>query len=290
VKVLNDNKKQKTPNKKPQKNCKISSVPHICEICNKGYKYNSGLSRHKSKSHNIPTISEQSSGNIFEALGDTQKNNMSEQLNDPQIKDMILDVMQQNKIMYEQLLELSKEKQYNQTIFKNCGNKQMTINVFLNEECKNAINLTDFMSQIHVNLEDLMYTKDNGYVQGLGNIFIKHLQHMKPTERPIHCSDTSKLHFYVKDDNMWNQDNNHVKIDKSIQDISLKQIQSLKLWEQDNPNYLQNDKLLQEWHTLVQNIMCSSSGSEGIENHELIKKQIGTESEINDSLLKNDEG
>ncbi len=112
---------------------------------------------------------------------------------------------------------------------------------------------------------------------------------MTPTERPIHCSDTKKLQFYVKDEDMWNEDDEHEKIDKSIHDISMKQIQSLRLWEQENPNYLENEKLRQEWHALVQNIMCASGGQDGMNNKKIIKKNLGTESAITPNLLKDKE-
>ena len=296
-------KKWKNDNNDNKKNPKNSlgendnlSRPYICFQCNKSYKYMSGLSRHKNKCKGHITFKKLKKNHIIEdddennVINNIKNSNITEEnMNDPNIKDMILGVVQQNKMMYEQLLELSKEKQYNQTIYKNCGNKQMTINVFLNEECKDAINLTDFMNQIQINIEDLIYTKDNGYAKGLSNIFIKHLQQMTPTERPIHCSDTKKLQFYVKDEDMWNEDDEHEKIDKSIHDISMKQIQSLRLWEQENPNYLENEKLRQEWHALVQNIMCASGGQDGMNNKKIIKKNLGTESAITPNLLKDKE-
>ena len=94
-----------------------------------------------------------------------------------------------------------------QTVYNNCNNQNnMTINVFLNEQCKDALNLTDFVQNIKVTLEDLQYTKDNGFVDGVTNIITKQLQDLKPTERPIHCSDKKRLQFYVKDDDKWEKD------------------------------------------------------------------------------------
>ena len=112
------------------------------------------------------------------------------------------------------LVELSKEKKV--INYQNCNNKKMTINVFLNEQCKDAMNLTDFVENVRVSLQDLNYTKKNGYIDGISNIFVKHLQDMKPTERPIHCSDKKRMQFYVKDANVWEKDKSHEKIDKSI--------------------------------------------------------------------------
>ena len=95
----------------------------------------------------------------------------------------------------EKVIELSKDRQV--INYQNCGNKKMTINVFLNQECKNAMNLTDFVENVKVSLEDLNYTKEHGYIKGISNIFVKHLNDLDPKERPIHCSDKKRLQFYV---------------------------------------------------------------------------------------------
>ena len=109
----------------------------------------------------------------------------------------------------------------------NTYNNKMSINVYLNEHCKDAMNLTDFVDKLKVSLEDLMYTKDHGYVKGISNIFVKQLQDMKPTERPIHCSDKKRMQFYVKEENKWEKDDEHAKLDKSIADVTLKQIKKI---------------------------------------------------------------
>ena len=116
----------------------------------------------------------------------------------------------------------------------------MNINIYLNEHCKNAMNLTDFVENVKVSLEDLLYTKNHGYVKGISNIFVKQLKDMEPTQRPIHCSDKKRLQFYVKDDNKWEKDNSNEKIDKSIDKITKKQILAIKLWEKEHPNYLED--------------------------------------------------
>ena len=77
-------------------------------------------------------------------------------------------------------------------------NQQFNVNIFLNEECKNAMNLGDFMGNIMITMDDLKYTKDNGFVIGISNIFKRHLGVLAPTERPIHCSDKEKMHFMLK--------------------------------------------------------------------------------------------
>ena len=160
----------------------------------------------------------------------------------------------------------------------------MTINVFLNEQCKNAMNLTDFVENVKVSLDDLQYTRVHGYVKGISNIFAKNLQDLDPTERPIHCSDKKRLQFYIKEENKWEKDMNNEKIDKTIESVTVKQIKQLKEWEKDHPNYLTNDKLLNEWHTMIQQIM-GGGNNEIDKNKEQIKKSLGNQIEIKDAMV-----
>ena len=166
----------------------------------------------------------------------------------------------------------------NITYFKNylfnITNNKMSINIYLNEYCKDAMNLTDFLNTINISLDDLLYTKNHGYVKGIGKIFEKQLLDLKPTQRPIHCSDKKRMHFYVKDENTWEKDNDHNKIDKSIQCITMKQIKKIKEWEFKNPHYLTNEKLLMEWHIMVRAIMGGSQDGELYKNKLKIKKNL----------------
>ena len=195
-------------------------------------------------------------------------------------------VLQQNNKLMAKLVELSKEKTViNYQNYQNCNNKKMTINVFLNEQCKNAMNLTDFVENVKVSLADLKYTTQHGYIKGISNIFVKNLKNLDPTERPIHCSDRKRLQFYVKDENKWEKDSNHEKIDKSIQNIAIRQIKQVKKWERDHPNYLTDDKLLIEWHTMIQQIMGGGEDTERGRNNEQIKKSLGTTIELKDAMV-----
>ncbi len=134
----------------------------------------------------------------------------------------------------------------------------MTINVFLNEECKNAMNLTDFVDQFKVSLEDLKYTRDNGFAQGITNIFNNHLKDMDPTTRPIHCSDSKRLQFYVKDENEWVKDSDGTQLDSTINKIKIKQANSLTEWELEHPGFIKDPKLTDEWCSMMAKIAPES--------------------------------
>ena len=136
-----------------------------------------------------------------------------------------------------------------QTIYNDCHNNKMTINLFLNEECKNAMNLKDFVNNLKISIEDLKYSSTNGFVDGVTNIFTKQLKDMDPTERPIHCSDKKRLQFYVKDNNKWKKDEDGKKMDETITTIKLKQTTKLEngknyiLIIEMIPCYLMNGKI-----------------------------------------------
>ena len=102
--------------------------------------------------------------------------------------------------------------------------QSVQINLFLNQECRNAMNFQDFIDSLSLSIEDLQYTSDHGYAKGITNIFVKNLKDLNPVDRPIHCSNENKLEFYVKDENKWEHDRNNSKLDKGIDTISHKQI------------------------------------------------------------------
>jgi len=251
-----------------------SSKPSYKCACGKEYKYNSGLSKHKKKCKlKMGAEKELVYQQLPTESSDGEKITM----------EMFNKVVQQNNTLMEKLVEISKDRQV--INYQNCNNKKMTINVFLNEQCKNAMNLTDFVDNVKVSLEDLKYTRDHGYVKGISNIFVKNLQDMDPQERPIHCSDKKRLQFYVKEENKWEKDMNNEKIDKTIENVTMKQIRQLKEWENEHPNYLQNDKLLNEWHTMIQHIMGGGAVSETTKNKDQIKKSLSNQIEIKDAMV-----
>ena len=244
-------------------NLKSSKISFNCD-CGKKYKYNSGLCKHKKKC--ISPKDSQPPTNNDSAL----------------TVDMFNKVVQQNNTLMEKLVEMSRERKI--INYQNCNNKKMTINVFLNEQCKNAMNLTDFVENVKVSLDDLQYTKEHGYVKGISNIFVKNLQDLDPMKRPIHCTDRKRLQFYIKEENKWGKDKNNEKIDKTIDSVTVRQIKQLKLWETEHPNYLQHDTLLHEWHTMIQQIM-GGTDSEINKNKEQIKKSLGNQIEIKDAMV-----
>jgi len=250
-----------------------SVLNYICVNCDKIYKFKSGLSRHRRKC-------------IYphdKVCGKKVANNYVE--NVPHGRDALMDKILERMAGQEELLGklIAQQGELIPKIGSNNNNK-ISINIFLNEQCKDAMNLTDFLEQVNVSLTDLEYTNEHGYVKGITNILSKHLTDMKVTERPIHCSDKKRLQFYVKDDDAWGKDKQHNKIDKTIKYLEKKQILQLKEWEKQHPDYLDNDALNKEWHLMIYNMMGGPPQNSEEKNKRLIKESISKNILVKDSI------
>jgi len=272
-------RKHKKPQKQPKK---TPSVDLVCIFCKKQYKYKSGLSRHKKKCKNDPD-------NFVEKMVTLPSSYHPETENDENEEEFTLKdiLMQQLKQQNDTIELLKKSIDTNSKMMPKIGNNNnntISINVFLNKECKNAMNLTDFINQLHISLEDLNYSKNNGFIEGVTNIFTKQLQDLKPTERPIHCSDRKRLQFYVKDDDKWSKDNNNVKLDSTINKIKMKQTCKLTDWEKLHPNYQNDPKLLNEWQLIIASMTEDPSNPQPDKIKTALKRNIANHIPLKDAM------
>ena len=246
TKKHNDNKMIKYDNKNM----------HIC-CCGKSYKYQSGISRHKKK---CPSI-------VVKPAKDEKE-----------IAIILKTILQENRELKKEMKNLK----INQTI--NHNNQNYNINVFLNEHCKNAMCLDDFINQIQLTLPDIVKTKQLGFAGGVSNILIKNLNELPSVQRPIHCSDKKRLKFYVKDEKGWNIDKCNKKVDTAIESIITKQMKELRKWEVNNPDYLENDKKLKAWQLMIRSIMGSSCDTEKDRDGKNIMKNVGDNTALKDAM------
>jgi len=139
----------------------------------------------------------------------------------------------------DELMERMIEKMGNTFNSCNTNNNNFNINMFLNNECKDALNFSDFIDNIQVSHDDLENNARLGFVEGISKIFIDNLSQLTLYERPIHCTDAKRDTLYIKNDNCWNKDSAIVKemLDKSIQAISRKSVLSLTQWRNENDDY-----------------------------------------------------
>ena len=156
---------------------------------------------------------------------------------------MIIEELKKDK---EQLLKTISE------MAPKIGNN-INIQVFLNEECKNAMNFADFIESIPLTLNDLDYTYKNGKLEGVSNVIIKELEVMGKTERPMHCNKNNTI--YVKDKDEWQEDVNNVKLKTTIETVENDYLKLIQEWEVSNEGWMDNDKLCTEYLDLVKTVM-----------------------------------
>ena len=249
----------------------------ICSNCGKKYKHRQSLFKHKKT---CKQISEQ----ILEVKQDapiiTTEVVMQLIKQNQQLQNLLID---QNNKMYE----LAKEgKTINNNTTNNNNNNNFNLNVFLNEKCKDAINLMDFVDSLAVKLKDLENTARLGYVEGISQIFITGLSELNVHKRPIHCSDFKREILYIKDHDSWEkEDEDKTKLTNAIKIIGSKNMKQITEWQKVNPLYndpesKQNDKYMK----MICNAMSGSSKEESDKNYEKIIKNIAKETIINKSV------
>jgi hypothetical protein len=124
----------------------------------------------------------------------------------------------------------------NNTINGNVNNK-FNLNVFLNEQCKDAINFADFVKNIEITYEDLENNAQLGFVNGISKIFLDNLKQLGINERPIHCTDVKRETMYIKDEDKWTKETDDAKLQQAIQTVSYRSMGKLAEWKQENPDY-----------------------------------------------------
>ena len=182
------------------------------------------------------------------------------------------------------IVELAKNSgnNYNNTNNINSNNK-FNLNVFLNEQCKDAMNISDFVSSLVVSVKDLEETAKLGYSEGISKIFLNGLQELDTHYRPLHCSDSKREILYIKDQDKWEKENEgNEKIIKAIKTIAHKNMKMIPEWIKENPDYNDsssktNDKYLK----LVMNSMSGSTEEEQKKNINKIISNVAKEVVIN---------
>jgi hypothetical protein len=255
---------------------------YLC-YCGKKYTSYSGLWKHK-KICNVEKCDE----NIYPPY-----TTMSDLPKDFKITpQMFYDLLKQNNELQKSLIAIAKEKA--PTSISNCGNnnnsnnKTFNLQIYLNETCKDALNITDFVNQIQITINDLEETGHLGYAEGISRVFLKNLNGLDSTNRPIHCSDSKRETLYIKDDDKWHkEEQNKPLLTKAIKQVANKNIKQITEWqklhpEYNNPESKQNDKYMQ----IVLNSMSGSTKEEAEKNYEKIIKNVCKETVINKNSCK----
>jgi hypothetical protein len=220
-------------------NSETNQKVYICEYCDKEYGSRSGLYKHKQKCNEKERVE------ILKKSNETQlvtKDSVYGNNDVDDLKNMVIDLVNTNK----SLMDLVKSPHTtNNTTNNNTTNNNNTINRntyienYLNIECKDAINMSEFLNSLKITLEDLLYLGNNGFTKSVQKILMTSLKNMEETMRPIHCTNKKKKTLYIKDDNNWEKDNDHNKLKNTIDVIHRKETSSAT--EHMDSEYFGND-------------------------------------------------
>jgi hypothetical protein len=232
------------------------TLKYSCQFCGKEYNDNSGLWKHKQKCNLTST------------------NNSS---NEPSDKELIMMLIKENselKNMMIKVIENGTNTNNNNNNTINSHNKAFNLNVFLNETCKDAMNISDFIESVKLQVSDLEHVGKVGYIEGISNIIIKNLQALEVEKRPVHCTDQKREVMYVKEDNIWEkEDEANKKLRKAIRTIAHKNICMFKAFREKYPDCEDYDsKKNSQYNTIIYESMGGKGDNDYEKDTKIIKK------------------
>ena len=260
---------------------------YFCD-CNKFFSSRSGFYKHKKKC-NIINNNEIENNNIeFEINSKELKVNETE-------NDIIKFLMKENSDFKQLLLEQNNQilclVNKTSTNFNsnnvNSNNKTFNLNMFLNETCKDAMNITDFMNSIQIDLNDLINVGELGYINGISNIIIKNLKELDITQRPIHCMDAKREILYIKDKDKWEKEGEHKeRIISLVKNIANKNIRMISVYKKRYPDCGKYEsRYSDQYNKLIIEAMGGGSDKDEEESNEKIIKKISKEVTIDKTII-----
>jgi len=241
--------KKHKKNENIQNNTNLGQKEHRfdCE-CGKSYKHKPNLYAHKKKCEGINILSKKEEVDYKEIIKTLLEQNnvvktLLEQNNSLQntIKDLIPKIGNNN---------ISNANISNANV--NSNNKNFNICLFLNENCKDAISMDEFVKKIQISLTDLLFTKQKGTVNGISNIFIRHLNELPEKKRPLWCSDKKRKKIFVKEEE-WSEDQDNIKTKQAIKDVSAIQVKNINKYTEKYPDWKEKENKKEEYISIVKN-------------------------------------
>lgn len=238
-----------------------------CE-CQKTYTTRMGLWKHKKKCKFLTTNKEIITD--VDVNFETELKEMATKDKDGLIMKLLKDNEEIRQILKEVLPKIG-----NNTIINNNNNttnhnttNNFNLNVFLNEQCKDALNISEFVDSLKITFEDLLYSKKNGLVEGISNVMIRGLKELDIYKRPIHCTDKKRETMYIKDQEKWKKDETREIMKNTIEKIADKERNALQIWTEENPDWMETEQKQIAYLTMLRNI------SEPIEDEEKNGRKI----------------
>ncbi len=266
--------KHQMDDKKVQKGARlefVNSEKFVCE-CGKSYKFRQGLFKHKKS-----CLSENN-----KELIEIVKYQMEES------KEIRSFLKEQQKILedqHNQIKKLSEEKFSTQVINNTCFQKttnKFNLNVFLNEQCKDALNLGDFINSVTIQVEDLENTGKVGFVDGISKVILKKLKELDIYQRPMHCSDLKREIMYIKNENKWTRDDEEKYLKNAIDQIGEKHLKQIPNWVAEHPEYINfNSNTNSQYMNLLASCLADPNENEHIKNVRKVVSKLAKEVPIN---------
>jgi hypothetical protein len=205
--------------------------------CGNSYKHRQSLSLHRKKCK-LKEIQVENN----DLYKETALTTAIKEDSDISYKTMFLEMMKQNKELQNTICEMIPKMGNTVNTTNNTNNiNNINVTVFLNDKCKDAISMTDFIKTIDISLDDLYVTKDKGLIGGISNIFVNQLNKLPLVQRPIWCSDKKRKRLFIKEDT-WTEDTDNIKTAQAIKSVSVLQTKNINKYTKEKPNWIKNDK------------------------------------------------
>jgi hypothetical protein len=242
---------------------------YICG-CGKKFQTNSGLWKHNNK-----CIKWKERNNIVVDKGIDEKGLILMLINDnKEFKQLILDVCKEKDEYKTMMMKVLENGTHNTT---NSHNKAFNLNFFLNETCKDAMNITEFVESIKLQLSDLERVGELGYVEGISNIIVKNLKGLDVTQRPVHCTDKKRETMYIKDEDKWEKDEEQKKMHKMVRKVADKNARMLPKFKEAHPDCIKSASLYSDQYNQIIMEAMGGKGDNDFEKEEKIIKKVSKE-------------
>jgi len=227
---------------------------YSCEKCEKCFHTNAGLWKHKQKCK-------------------LTKEEEKEKSNEPSDKELIMLLIKENSEFKNMMMKVLENGTHN-TTHTNSHNKAFNLQFFLNETCKDAMNIMDFVDSIKLQLSDLEGVGELGYVEGISNIIVKNLKDLDVTQRPVHCTDKKRETLYIKDEDKWEKDEERLKLHKVIRKVTCKNQNLIPKFKEAHPDCNRSSSKFSDQYNKIIVESMGGSGDNDFEKEEKIIKNI----------------
>ena len=250
-----------------------------CENCNKKYKSRVGLWYHLKKCFKQPEETEEKNINVTNQNDTKELRELVVKLmnENADIKNAMIKenskLQQQNYELQKQVLDVCKNMKPSIANICNNNNKTFNLHFFLNEQCKDAMNISEFINSVTLSVQDLEKVGSLGYVEGISSIIIKQLGNLDIHKRPMHCSDTKRETLYIKDENKWEkEDQENKKIKNVIKSVEHKNLKMINEWTKEHPNYKESKEKDNDTYLKILMEATGSPGNYEEKGNKIIKK------------------